>query len=121
MKGIINKIAVYLIWGLILLLTLNLLKDINRARQIKEQIASERAKLAKIEADNKKLEEELLHTQSPDFIEKQVRDKLGLAKEGEAIVVLPDEETLKKLAPQAPTEADSLPDPNWRKWLKLFI
>ncbi len=103
-----------------MLLALNLVKDIGRARQIKAQIKAERAKLAKIEADNARLEADLLHTQSPDFIEKQVRDKLGLGREGEAVVVLPDAETLKKLAPQVPVEAENLPDPNWRKWLHLF-
>ena len=33
---------------------------------------------------------------SDEFIEKQLRDKLGLAKKGEIILILPDEETLKK-------------------------
>ncbi len=117
----INKIAGYGIWLLILLLVLNLAKDIGRARAIKNQIAAEKEKITKIEADNARLEEELIQTQSPDFIEKEVRNKLGLAKEGEAVVVLPDAETLRKLAPQIPVETDSLPDPNWKKWLKLFI
>ena len=93
----------------------------SRTTQINSQIQAEKAKLAKIQADNNKLTEELALTQNPNFIEKQVRDKLGLGKEGEAIVVLPDAEVLRKLAPQRQSEVDILPDPNWKKWAKLFF
>ncbi len=116
----INKIGVWGIWLLILLLALNLAKDIGRDRRIESQIQAEKAKLTKIQAENERLERELARAQSPDFIEKEVRNKLGLGREGEATVVLPDAETLRKLAPQIPVEIDSLPDPNWKKWLHLF-
>lgn len=121
MKNITTKVAGYAIWCLILLLGVSLIKSVSRAGQIKAQIQSEKNKIAKIEVENNKLQAELLHTQSADFIEKEVRNKLGLGKEGEAIVVLPDVEILKKLSPEIPTEVDSLPDPIWRRWLKLFI
>jgi hypothetical protein len=42
-------------------------------------------------------------------------------KEGEVIVVLPDEDILRKLAPLLPTEENTLPEPNWKKWEKLFF
>ena len=121
MKDHITKLAGWFVWVLIVLLGLNLVSNISRAHQIEDQIASERAKLEKIEAENAKLASELAQAQSPDFIEKQVRDKLGLGKEGEATVVLPDPDTLRKLSPTIPSETDTLPDPTWKKWLKLFI
>ena len=77
--------------------------------------------MEKMKAENAALEAQIAQTQGSAFIEKQIRDKLGLAKTGEAIVVLPDAEILKKLAPQIPVEENSLPDSNWRKWMKLFI
>jgi cell division protein FtsB len=121
MRKIFGKLGIYAIWGLIILLSLSVFKNIGRNIQISSQIQAEKAKLAKIQSENNKLQEELAQAQSPDFIEKQVRNKLGLAKEGEAIVVLPDAEILRKLAPQMPVEVDSLPDPNWVKWKKLFF
>lgn len=120
MKKIFGKIGIYAIWGLILILTLSVFRNISRASQINSQIQAEKAKIAKIQADNDKLEEEVAQAKSPSFIEKEVRNKLGLGKAGEAIVVLPDADTLRKLAPQMPTEVDTLPDPNWRKWIQLF-
>ncbi|HKB88096.1 MAG TPA: septum formation initiator family protein [Patescibacteria group bacterium] len=121
MKRIFNKLGGYAIWLLILLLTVSVIKSIKRTAQIHVQIESEKAKLAKIQADNNKLSAELAQTQNPNFIERQVRDKLGLGKINEAIVVLPDAETLRKLAPYMEVVADTLPDPNWKKWEKLFF
>lgn len=121
MKKIIEKIVGFAIWGLVILLVISVLRNIERTTRIKNQIESEKAKLTKIQTDNNKLAEELAQTQTSNFIEKEVRNKLGLGKEGEAIVVLPDTETLKKLAPQIPTYSDTLPDPNWVKWKKLFF
>jgi len=121
MKKVLGKIAGYAVWGLILILALSVLKNISRDAQISSQIQAEKAKLAKIQADNNKLIQEVAQTQNPNFIEKEVRDKLGLGKTGEAMVVLPDEDTLRKLAPQMPVEVDTLPDPNWVRWEKLFF
>ena len=59
--------------------------------------------------------------QSDIYIEKQMRDKLGLAKEEEVVIIMPDEEILRKLAPTYPEEEQTLPDPNWKKWAQLFL
>ena len=44
-----------------------------------------------------------------------------MAKEGEIVVILPDEHILRKLAPDREIEEEVLPDPNWKKWMKLFL
>ena len=67
------------------------------------------------------MEQRLAEVKGEEYIEKQLRDNLGLAKEGEIVVVLPDEEILRKIAPSVPEEEDILPDPTWKKWLKLFF
>lgn len=73
----------------------------------------------------KKEQEDLLKTkekiESDEFIEKEAREKLGLAKPGETVVVLPDQETLKKLAPKL--EEETFPEelPIWRRWVEMFF
>ena len=109
------------VWVLIVLLLVSTVKNIERVSGIKSAVQKEKEKVEKMKEDNLKLEEQIAQTQGSEFIDKEIRDKLGLVKEGEAIVVLPDAEVLKKLAPQMPVEQDSLPYPNWKKWLKLFI
>lgn len=121
MKKISEKLVCYIIWGAIILLALSIFRNFERSSRIKTQIEAEKTKLTKIQAENDRLSKELAQTQNPNFIEREVRNKLGLGKENEAIVVLPDEEILRKLAPEERVEEDILPDPNWKKWEKLFF
>ncbi len=116
-----KKVLGWATWGLIILLTISTVKNINRVASIRSQVEKERQKVERMKVENAKLEEQIAEAQGQEFIEKQIRNKLGLVKSGEAIVVLPDEEIIRKLAPQKVVEEDTLPDPNWKKWLKLFI
>ncbi len=109
------------IWLLVILLLVSTIKNIGKVVAINKEVQAEKEKVEKMRKENADLAEQIAQTQGDAYIEKQIRDKLGLAKEGESIVVLPDEEILKKLAPQPQNGEDTLPDPNWKKWLKLFI
>ena len=109
--------------GLIILLIIlisSFIKSIKRIREGDALIEKTKIKLEKLNEENKKLEDQLKITQSEEFVEKQLRNKLGLAKEGEIVLVLPDNETLKKLAPVIPNEEEAPLKPNWRKWMDLF-
>ena len=105
----LGKYSKYL--GLLLLIGLStsLVRSYQKAAKTK----------ALVEREKKKIEE--LKSQNEKFIEKQLRDRLGLAKAGEIILVLPDAETLKKLAPKVGEEVETLPDPPWKKWVDLFF
>jgi cell division protein FtsB len=107
-------------WVLALFLVISSIRNIGRVRGINKAVEEEKAKVEKMKAENAALEAQIAQTQGSAFIEKQIRDKLGLAKTDEAIVVLPDAEILRKLAPGVPVEENTLPDPNWKKWMKLF-
>jgi cell division protein FtsB len=107
-------------WVLALILLISTVKNIGRVKNIEGAVQREKDTVEKMQEENARLEAQIAQTQGSAFIEKQIRNKLGLAKSGEAIVILPDAEILKKLAPQTPVEGNTLPDPNWKKWLKLF-
>lgn len=72
----------------------------------------------KLEIKNKELKKRLAEVQSPDFIEKEVRNKLGLSKKGETVVVIPEDKL--KLILGASTSAQ-IRLPNWLGWLKVFF
>ncbi|KKU10434.1 MAG: Septum formation initiator [Candidatus Woesebacteria bacterium GW2011_GWB1_45_5] len=116
-----KKILEYIAWFLILMLFVSTIRNIGRVRRVRSEIRKEQEKVERVRKENGDLERRVAETQGAEFIEAEVRNKLGLVKEGETVVILPDEETLKKLAPRAYTETETLPDPNWRKWLKLFF
>ena len=97
------------------------MRNISKINKAKEKVVKVEQNIEKLKEDNKELEEKLGEVQSTQFIEKQIRDKLGLAKEGEIIVVLPNEDVLRRLAPKIEEDETKLPDPNWKKWMNLFM
>lgn len=106
---------------LVILMSASIARNIRKVISIRGEVANEREKIESLRKENEELQKRVTETQSDEFIEKQIRDKLGLVKEGEIVVVLPDEEILRSLAPNVSEEEDFLPDPNWKKWLKLFL
>ena len=61
------------------------------------------------------LQQRLYYVNTPEFIENQAREKLGLTKEGEHIVLAPPISP----TPQAVAIIDNTP--TWQKWWKLFF
>ncbi len=118
---IFKKLTGYIIWFFIIVLSVSLVRNVSRMIKVKAEIKAEKEKISKIQKENDNLQAELLESQTPEFVEREIRNKLGLVKTGETVVVLPDEETLRKLAPQAQNDEESLPDPNWKRWLNLFL
>ena len=115
----VNLRPLFLIF-FVFLFGLSLFKNIVKINEVKKRIRKEIEKVQKLEKEGKVLEEQLKMMQGNEYLERELRDKLGLAKKGESVVILPDPETLKKLVPEIPDEKDYLPDPPYIKWLKLF-
>ncbi len=100
----------------------SLIRNIQTILSSDQKIDSADQKLEEVKVINDELKQEVKKVESEHFVELQARDKLGLAKDGETVVILPDEATLRRMAPpQEAFESPSLPDPNWKKWWKLFF
>lgn len=104
-----------------ILLSVTLVRNILVISSANQKIEKIKNEIADIESKNNHLKVQLEKTSREEFLEEQARNKLGLIREGEVVIVLPDEETLKQFSPKIPEEEVSLPDPNWKKWLKLFM
>ncbi len=99
----------------------SLTKNLLQLQSANKRLAQSKEKLAKEKENTANLENELKTVQSQLYIETQARNQLGLAKEGEVVLVLPEPEVLRKLSPRNRNqETTSLPDPNWKKWAKKF-
>ena len=122
---ILNKLKDYTNLGILLFAVFVLVslfrvyKNINKA---KSRINKARQEVLMLEEVNEDLRIRVDEVLSQQYLEYQARDGLGLSKEGEVVLVLPDEEELKKLVPDVPDfEEDETEDmPNWRKWLDFF-
>ena len=77
-------------------------------------------RLHALEIKNKELKQQLEDVTSPDYIEKTARDKLGLAKEGEVVVVIPEEKIKQVLGVKKDSAEEERLD-NWLGWFRLFF
>ncbi len=105
----------------LLVLVASLLVIVTLSRSVydlwqRRDIVSQRAReLARQEAENQRLKQQLSEAQTLEFIERQAREKLGLVKPGEVVVLVPKTEVGSE------DQTTTKPLPNWQKWWKLFF
>ena len=119
-----DKLGDYFKYVAILLSALiitSLARNVLRIQRAGGGVEKAEKRVDKLVQEKEELEAKLEEVRSDEFIEKQLRDKLNLAKEDEIVIILPDDEILKKLAPKHEEEEEVLPDPNWKKWVHLFL
>ena len=121
LKATLSPYLRYLFIIFFVLLTLSLARNVVRILRAGQRVEEAQERIDKLKAENEELKKRLETVGSEEYIEKQLRDNLGLAKGEETIIVLPDEETLRALAPRSQEEQEVLPDTNWKKWMKLFF
>ncbi len=117
---IVNIMGLFLSVAVFTILASSLIKSISRIKVGNNAIEKINQKIEKAEIENKKLAEQLKVSQSSEYLEKQFRDKMGLAKEGEIVLVLPEAEIVKRLSPQIPEDIEAKPKSNLEKWTDLF-
>jgi cell division protein FtsB len=119
--GYFKKVVGYGMLVLFIFMGVAVIRNIGKVASIRGEVSKEREKIERLKVENEELQKRIAQTQSDEFVERQIRDKLGLIREGEIVVVLPDEGLLRSFSPKINIDEDSLPDPNWKKWLKLFL
>ncbi len=104
-----------------ILLSVTLVRNVLIIASANKKIQKTKNEILELEQKNEILKKQIEIAQTAEFKEKQARDKLGFVKEGEVVIVLPDEQTLKQFAPKTEEEKETLPAPIWKRWMKLFI
>lgn len=110
-----------LIYLLGLLLIFHLSKNLWDLYLASQRIRKEEERLVSLVKENEELRKKLRYLQSEEFVEREARDKLGLVKEGETVVI--GEEILGKSSTNGTGSTsregeESLPV--WREWVRLF-
>lgn len=112
------------IFLLVIFITASAVHTAYRLSRREDDLALARKRLSEEQAQAVKLEEIKNGLNSSEFVEKEARDKLGLAKEGEVVVVLPSEEVLRHFAPSIDEAEMGLGEaslPVWRMWVRLLL
>jgi len=120
LKSKLRKLSGYLLLFLAIIAAISLARSIIKIKQVNSKIIEKEEDVKKLSEENEELKRRLAIAKSSEFLEKQLRDKLGMSREGEIVLILPDDEILRKLAPKHVEEEETLPDPNWKKWAHLF-
>jgi cell division protein FtsB len=114
------KVVLYLVIGF---LVVSLIGNLGRLKLVRNEIGEAESRSKLIEKENQELTDNISNVRSGEYQEQQVRDKLGLAKESEIVLVLPDPGVLRKYSPRFEREVSTRLGgySNWRQWWDLFI
>lgn len=110
-----KKIVAFVVIIFLLVIIKNILSSIvelNNNSQIVTRLQNEEI------SEKKKgqfLKERLYYVKTQEFIEKQARERLGMVKEGEYLVLAPPATSSIKTIEIKDTT------PNWKKWWQLFF
>lgn len=93
-------------------MSLNIWKVYRSGRRISEA----QKQLDEARKQQSQLQKDLTVVQSPEFIEKEAREKLGMGRPGEVVLILPK-------FPSAKYEAQSAKEKlaTWQQWWKLYV
>ncbi len=120
------RVVRLVIIGVSAILVVNLSRSIWDLWRRRDIVVERQNVLRRLEIEHQRLKDELTYSESPLFIEQEARNRLGLAREGEAVILLPKSQipSTKSLprrqAGQTNEEKEEV-IPNWKKWWRLFF
>ena len=104
-----------------LFLLLSLFRNVNRINKARARIGEKNVDVYELAEDNEELKRRIEEIESTEYIERQIRDNLGMVREGEVVIILPEDDVLRDLAPEVLVEKEDIPYANWEKWKNLFL
>ncbi|TSC85339.1 MAG: septum formation initiator [Microgenomates group bacterium Gr01-1014_16] len=104
----------WIIIGLGSLLAVRTGVNVWRLYKAGDRVGEARKELAETQAEQEQLKSRLEYVQSEEFIEREAREKLGLGKPGEEVVIVPTPIRNQESGIKIQDE------PNWRKWWRLY-
>ena len=114
----IRKIIYGVVFIIVLIIAYNLVAQITQAIKSGERLSEATELVYKLQGKNKALKKKLSEIQSAQFIEQEARNKLGLSKKGETVVIIP-EDKLKLV--MGTSQSVQIRLPNWLGWWQVFF
>lgn len=111
----LNRARFYLILIICLALIISTVRSIGDLYRGGDRVLEAKNQLSQLRLEHEKLVRENAMVKSDQYIEKIARDKLGMSKPGETVVVLPED------LQQEPQDKFLVSEPNWKKWQDLIF
>ena len=113
-----RRIVRFIVIVVSIVMVVNLSRSIWDLWRRRDVLGERQEVLRRTEEENKRLQSELEYAGSSEFIETEARNRLGLGREGEAIVLMPNNQFPMSNI-QTKTEKEKIP--NWKRWWRLFF
>ena len=84
-----SKVTTFLLAGMLILVMLITSKLLLQKREVDREIQNLQAESEQLQTNNRQLSELIKYLNTPEYADKEAREKLNLRKEGEYVVVLP--------------------------------
>ncbi len=116
MRFVNTKTVILVIVTIALLFIIkNIVGSILTLRQNSRIVSTLKGKEQEEKQKRQFLKQQLYFVNTPQFVENEAREKLGMVKPGEHIVLAPPPTESKKVG----STSDNVP--NWERWWKLFF
>jgi len=108
---------------LLLLFSTALVREMMRKLEIQKEVENLETQVATFENDNQVLESMIDYLQTEEFVEKEMRTKLGYKKEGETVVAVPESDryNLDTDGQLAQRGDNYIFTANWQLWWNYFF
>jgi cell division protein FtsB len=112
--------------GLILIiiyLVVSFIRDSLELSKVGKRFERAKNEVEELRKENKELSEKKRWVESEDFVEEQLRNKLNMVKEGEAMVILPEDTSGEVgIKSELKGSGQGLEEKGtWGKWMELFF
>lgn len=103
---LLNPVVVTIIIIIALIAAFNFYQNMVKLNQIENEIEEIEAQIARAEAENEELKEQIDNSSSYEYIEEVAREKLGLVKPGEKMFIPVEEEDEESEEEEAESNKD---------------
>ena len=84
-------------------------------------VKEEQERFSQVEKKHKELTEKLNMVQTPAFVEKEARERLGMAKAGDTVIIMDTSTTSPKERVGILSTNPSGQIPSWKRWWQMFF
>lgn len=116
-----NKGVIIIGLFILIFLSVALGKELLRRYEVNKEIAQLEKEIATLEKENIDINDLMNYFNTNSYIEKEARQKLGLQKEGETMVILPKEGDNQESSNTTSEEEEEVNQTNLQRWWNYFF
>ena len=112
-----SRILLLVLVLLIVFIGLTIIKERKSQKTVKENINSLESEIAALNSKSLELTRMIKYLRSDEYVEREAREKLGMQKQGEQLVIVP--ENMNNLSVAGDQDMNN--KKNWQLWLEYFF